>query len=61
MYMLKIGSFVYMNKNDFILVKVELQCLWQMMKIGLYGFIIHERQMLKIICLSGSKDKIKMR
>lgn len=37
MYMLKIDSFVFMNKNDFILVKVELQCLWQMMKIGLYG------------------------
>lgn len=36
--MLKIDSFVFMNiKNDFILVKVELQCLWQMMKIGLYG------------------------
>lgn len=33
--MLKISSFVFMNKNDFILVKVELQCL--MMKIGLYG------------------------
>lgn len=57
--MLKIGSFVFMN--DFILVKVELQCLRQMMKIGLYGLIIHERQMFKKISLSGSKDKIKMR